>query len=60
MIQRVVERLREDGLLLYRTYSDLGLLIQKVNTDEIYECAIDRADANYEYIETELTPADFL
>ena len=31
---------REDGVDLYRTYSDEGYKIQKVGTDEIYDEAI--------------------
>ena len=45
-------REREDGVKLYRTYSDEGYLIQKVGTDEIYEEAIDVESASYEYEET--------
>ena len=45
-------RTREDGVKLYRTYSDENYMIQKVGTDEIYEEAIDVEDAPYEYEET--------
>lgn len=43
---------RADGVGLYRTYSDLGLKIQKVGTDEIYTEAIDVASAHFKYRET--------
>lgn len=43
---------REDGVNLYRTYSDAGYTIKKVGTDEVYEEAIDVEDASYEYEET--------
>lgn len=43
---------REDGVKLYRTYSDAGYTIKKVGTDEVYEEAIDVEDASYEYEET--------
>ena len=45
-------RTREDGVKLYRTYSDENYKIQKVGTNEIYEEAIDIEDAPYEYEET--------
>lgn len=40
---------RTDGLI--RTYSDAGKMIQKVGTAEIYDEAIDLADAGYTYTE---------
>lgn len=43
---------RTDGLIL--TYSDAGKMIQKVGTDEIYDTAIDLADAGYTYAETDI------
>lgn len=43
---------REDGVKLYRTYSDEGFMIQKVGTEEIYDEAVDVEDASYEYEET--------
>lgn len=45
-------RTREDGVKLYRTYSDSNYMIQKVGTEEIYEEAIDVENASYEYEET--------
>lgn len=44
---------RKDGINLYRTYSDENLQIQKVNTNELYDEAIDIESANYEYVETD-------
>ena len=41
---------REDGVNLYRTYSDSNYMIKKVGTDEVYEEAIDVL--NFEYEET--------
>ena len=43
---------REDGVKLYRTYSDNNYMIQKVGTDEVYEEAIDVENASFEYEET--------
>lgn len=45
-------RIRNDGVNLYRTYSDNGYMIKKVGTEEIYEEAIDVENASYEYEET--------
>lgn len=53
MIQKEFYRTREDGINLYRTFSDTGFKIQKVGTSEIYSEAIDVEFAKYEYIETE-------
>lgn len=44
---------REDGVKLYRTYSDNGYMIKKINTEEIYEEAIDVENSSYEYEETD-------
>lgn len=43
---------RKDGVKLYRTYSDEGLIIQKVGTEEKYDEAIDVEGAGYTYAET--------
>ena len=57
---------REDGVNLYRTYSDKGYAIQKVGTEEIYEEAIDVETSTFEYEETtetlneEATEQDYL
>lgn len=54
MIVKEFYRTREDGVNLYRTYSDEGLMIQKVGTDEIYDEAIDVESAPYTYEETNI------
>lgn len=54
MIVREYFETREDGVDLYRTYSDEGLKIQKVGTDEIYDEAIDIDGAPYTYVETDI------
>lgn len=43
---------RNDGVNLYRTYSNEGYKIHKLNTEEIYDEAIDVENAPYEYEET--------
>ena len=53
MIVKEFYRTRNDGVNLYKTYSDEGYLIQKVGTNEIYTEAIDVENAPYSYIETE-------
>ena len=53
MIVKEFYRTRNDGANLYKTYSDAGMLIQKVGTDEIYSDAIDVENAPYEYVETD-------
>ena len=54
MIVREFYETRFDGVDLYRTYSDEGLKIQKVGTDEIYDEAIDIDGAPYTYVETDM------
>lgn len=54
MIVREFYRTREeDGVNLYRTYSDCGKDIRKVGTDEVYAEAIDVEGAPYIYEEYE-------
>ena len=43
---------RSDGVNLYRSYSNLGLRIRKIGTDEIYDEAIDVENSGFEYEET--------
>lgn len=44
---------RNDGVNLYRTYSDLGMQILQVETGNIYYEAIDVEGAPYTYVEYE-------
>jgi hypothetical protein len=53
MVKTEFYRTREDGVNLYRTYSDEGLMLHKVGTDEVYSDAIDIENSGYEYEETE-------
>ena len=53
-IKREFYRTREDGVNLYRTYSDEGMMIQKVGTDEVYDEAIDVEGASFKYVETNI------
>ena len=43
---------RNDGINLFRTYSDEGYQIRKVGTEEVYDEAIDIETSNYKYEET--------
>lgn len=43
---------RNDGVNLYKTYSDEGYKIHKLNTEEYYSEAIDVENAPFEYEET--------
>lgn len=52
MVVKEFYRVREDGVNLYRNYSDEGYYIQKVGTDEVYAEAIDVETAPYVYVET--------
>ena len=52
MIVREFYQTRQDGVNLYRTYSDENKYIKKVGTNEEYSEAIDIEGAPYEYVET--------
>lgn len=51
MIVREFYKIRDDGVALFRTYSDNGVVIMQ-NTGEKYEEAIDVENAPYTYMET--------
>lgn len=53
MIIKEEYRTREDGVRLYRTYSDIGNYIRQVETNVIYAEAIDVEGALFTYKETE-------
>ena len=44
---------RDDGINLYKTYSNEGYIIHKLNTEEYYSEAIDVENTPFEYEETE-------
>ena len=52
MIKRDFYITRSDGVNLFRTYSDENYVILQVETNQLYQEAIDVEDANYTYIET--------
>lgn len=52
MLVREFYETREDGVNLYKTYSDENKFIRKVGTNEFYEDAIDIEDTPNEYMET--------
>ena len=53
MIVREFYLTRQDGVNLFRTFSDNNKYIRKVGTNEEYSEAIDIEDAPYEYEETD-------
>lgn len=53
MIVREFYQTRQDGVNLFRTYSDENKYIRKVGTNEEYSEAIDIEGAPYEYEETD-------
>lgn len=59
MIIREFYKTREDGVRLYRTYSDKGVQIRKVGTNEIYDEAIDVESAPFVYEETDIAIEDY-
>ena len=57
MIQREFYTQRKDDVKLYRTYSDVGMMIRQNETGAEYAEAIDVEGASYTYTETE-TPIE--
>lgn len=51
-IVREFYKTRKDGVNLYKTYSNEGYMIHKLNTEEIYDEAIDVENTPFEYEET--------
>lgn len=54
MIKIEFFKTRNDGVNLYRTYSDNNVLIKNKNTEEIYDEAIDIEGSNNEYEEIDI------
>ena len=53
MVQKEFYKTRNDGVNLYRSYSDKNLKIKQVETDAIFDEAIDVEGSNHTYIETD-------
>ena len=53
MIVKEFYKTREDGVKLYRTYSDENYKIRQIETGIIYDEAIDVENVEYTYEETE-------
>lgn len=53
MIIREFLETREDGVNLYRTYSDKGVMLRQVETGILYSEPIDIEEAPYTYEETD-------
>ena len=53
MVKTEFYQTREDGVNLFKSYSDQGFRILKLGTIEIYDYAIDVENSGFEYIETD-------
>lgn len=53
MIKKEAYKTREDGVVLFRTYSDTNHKIMQKPTMAVYDEAIDVDGAPYEYVETD-------
>lgn len=60
MLVKEFYRTREDGVNLYRTYSDKNFRIRQIQTDVLYDEAIDVEDIIYTYEETDIPIEDGL
>ena len=54
LLSAIVGGERTDGVNLFRTFSDKGLQIRKVGTDEIYDEAVDVEGTSFRYEETDI------
>ena len=54
MLRKELYKTREDGVKLYRTYSDKNFMIKQVETNSIYQEAIDVESTTYTYEETNI------
>ena len=59
MIVRVELQTRDDGLRLFKSFSDRGVYIRQIETGSIYVDAIDVEGASYQYEETEMPIEDY-
>ena len=50
----IVQEIIEGNTTLVKTYSDKGVMIRKIGTDELYSDAIDPKKFNREYEETDI------
>ena len=53
MIVKEFHSTRSDGVKLYRTYSDKNFKIKQVETEAVYDEAIDVENSKYTYVETD-------
>lgn len=58
MIIKDFYKTRNDGVNLYRTYSDANVKIRKVGTDEVYDEAVDVEGTRSTYEETDVLIED--
>lgn len=58
MVVKEFYRTREDGVNLYRNYSDENFKIRQIQTDVLYDEAIDVEDSIYTYEETDIPIED--
>lgn len=54
MLKKEFYRTREDGINLYRSYSDENFMIRQNETGDLYDEAIDVENAPYTYTETDI------
>ena len=50
----IIQEIFEGNTTLVKTYSDKGVMIRKIGTDELYPEAIDPQKFNREYEETDI------
>lgn len=53
MIKQEYYKTRNDGVMLYKTYSDINKYVKQVETNRVYPVAIDVYPIKYTYVEVE-------
>lgn len=53
MVIKEFHKTREDGVNLYKSYSDQNMMIRKIGTNEVYVSAVDIEGVPFEYEETD-------
>lgn len=53
MVKKEFYITRSDGVNLFRSFSDAGMMLRKAGTDEVYDEAIDVEGVPYTYEETD-------
>ena len=54
MIIKELFKTRNDGIKLYKRYSDKGVKLRQIETEALYDCPVDVEDTPFTYEETDI------